>query len=76
MPSLFTEFRLKDVTLKNRIGVSPMCQYSAPGGFAGDWHLVHLGARNHEGWISLTQVWAEIRRMSPASPMGLRSWFR
>ncbi len=45
MPSLFTEFRLKDVRLKNRIGVSPMCQYSAPGGFAGDWHLVHLGAR-------------------------------
>jgi 2,4-dienoyl-CoA reductase-like NADH-dependent reductase (Old Yellow Enzyme family) len=45
MPSLFTEFRLKDVTLKNRIGVSPMCQYSAQDGFAGDWHLVHLGAR-------------------------------
>ena len=45
MPSLFTELRLKDVTLKNRIGVSPMCQYSAPGGFADDWHLVHLGAR-------------------------------
>jgi 2,4-dienoyl-CoA reductase-like NADH-dependent reductase (Old Yellow Enzyme family) len=45
MPALFHEFCLKDVTLKNRIGVSPMCQYSAPGGFAGDWHLVHLGAR-------------------------------
>lgn len=45
MASLFTEFRLKDVRLKNRIGVSPMCQYSARDGFAGDWHLVHLGAR-------------------------------
>lgn len=45
MSSLFSEFRLKDVRLKNRIGVSPMCQYSAPEGFAGDWHLVHLGAR-------------------------------
>ncbi len=45
MPSLFSEFRLKDITVKNRVGVSPMCQYSAPSGFAGDWHLVHLGAR-------------------------------
>jgi len=45
MPSLFSEFRLKDVTLRNRIGVSPMCQYSAPDGLAHDWHLVHLGAR-------------------------------
>src|SRR5215471_7807165 len=45
MPSLFSEFRLKDITLRNRIGVSPMCQYSAPDGLAHDWHLVHLGAR-------------------------------
>jgi 2,4-dienoyl-CoA reductase-like NADH-dependent reductase (Old Yellow Enzyme family) len=45
MPSLFSEFRLKDITLKNRIGVSPMCQYSAQNGLAGDWHFVHLGAR-------------------------------
>jgi len=45
MPSLFREFRLKDIALKNRIAVSPMCQYSASEGFAGDWHLVHLGAR-------------------------------
>ncbi len=44
MPSLFDPFTLKDVTLKNRIAVSPMCQYSADDGFANDWHLVHLGA--------------------------------
>ena len=42
---LFSEFRLKDITLKNRVAVSPMCQYSASDGFAGDWHLVHLGSR-------------------------------
>jgi 2,4-dienoyl-CoA reductase-like NADH-dependent reductase (Old Yellow Enzyme family) len=45
MPSLFSEFALKDVTLKNRIVVSPMCQYSAEEGVPNDWHFVHLGAR-------------------------------
>ena len=44
-PHLFSEFTLKDVTLRNRIGVSPMCQYSSEDGFANDWHLVHLGSR-------------------------------
>jgi len=42
---LFSPLRLRDVTLRNRIGVSPMCQYSSPGGLATDWHLVHLGSR-------------------------------
>ncbi len=42
---LFSPFQLKDVTLRNRIGVSPMCQYSSNDGMANDWHLVHLGAR-------------------------------
>ncbi len=45
MAHLFQEFRLKDVTLKNRIGVSPMCQYSSEDGFPNDWHFVHLGSR-------------------------------
>lgn len=36
---------IKSVTLRNRIGVSPMCQYSSDDGTANDWHLVHLGAR-------------------------------
>lgn len=43
MPDLFSEFALKDVHLKNRIAVSPMCQYSATDGLANDWHRVHLG---------------------------------
>lgn len=42
---LFTPLTLKSVTLRNRIGVSPMCQYSSEDGLANDWHLVHLGAR-------------------------------
>ena len=42
---LFSTFRLKDITLRNRIGVSPMCMYSSEDGMANDWHLVHLGSR-------------------------------
>ena len=44
-PHLFSEYRLKDITLRNRIGVSPMCMYSSDDGVANDWHLVHLGSR-------------------------------
>ncbi|MBI1214420.1 MAG: oxidoreductase [Alphaproteobacteria bacterium] len=42
---LFTPLKLRNLTLRNRIGVSPMCQYSAVEGMSGDWHLVHLGSR-------------------------------
>lgn len=45
MSSLFQEFRLKDVVMRNRIAVSPMCQYSSENGFPNDWHFVHLGSR-------------------------------
>ncbi|PRD56087.1 NADH:flavin oxidoreductase/NADH oxidase [Sphingobacterium gobiense] len=44
MAKLFSPLSIKGVTLKNRIVVSPMCQYSAVDGFANDWHLVHLGS--------------------------------
>jgi anthraniloyl-CoA monooxygenase len=42
---MFTPFTVRGVTLKNRVVVSPMAQYSAAAGVPGDWHLVHLGAR-------------------------------
>lgn len=42
---LFSPFTLRGVTLRNRIVVSPMCEYSSEDGFANDWHLVHLGSR-------------------------------
>jgi 2,4-dienoyl-CoA reductase-like NADH-dependent reductase (Old Yellow Enzyme family) len=42
---LFSPLSLRSVALRNRIAVSPMCQYSADGGRATDWHLVHLGSR-------------------------------
>ncbi|HEY9076599.1 MAG TPA: NADH:flavin oxidoreductase/NADH oxidase [Anaerolineaceae bacterium] len=45
MPHLFEPLTIKDVTLRNRIGLPPMCQYSYLDGFSNDWQLVHLGAR-------------------------------
>jgi 2,4-dienoyl-CoA reductase-like NADH-dependent reductase (Old Yellow Enzyme family) len=44
-PHLFQTLTVRSVTLRNRIGVSPMCQYSAADGVANDWHYVHLGSR-------------------------------
>src|ERR1019366_2824586 len=44
-PHLFQPLTFRSVTLRNRIGVSPMCQYSAEDGLANDWHYVHLGSR-------------------------------
>src|ERR1700733_5081105 len=45
MPDLFSPLTIRGVTFRNRIAVSPMCQYSSADGFANDWHLVHLGSR-------------------------------
>jgi anthraniloyl-CoA monooxygenase len=42
-PPMFTPFRLRGMTVENRVVVSPMCQYSADDGTVGNWHLVHLG---------------------------------
>jgi 2,4-dienoyl-CoA reductase-like NADH-dependent reductase (Old Yellow Enzyme family) len=42
---LLSPFKLRDVVFRNRIFVSPMCQYSSRDGFPTDWHLVHLGSR-------------------------------
>jgi len=45
MSILFSPLTIKNVTLRNRIVMSPMCQYSSTDGFANDWHLAHLGSR-------------------------------
>jgi len=59
---LFQPFAIKSVRLRNRIGVSPMCQYSSEDGVANDWHLVHLGARAAGG---AALVIAEATAVSP-----------
>ncbi len=53
MSALFTEFTLKDITLRNRIAVPPMCQYSAIDGVVNDWHLAHYAnlARGGAGLV-------------------------
>jgi anthraniloyl-CoA monooxygenase len=61
-PPMFTPFVLRSVTLKNRIVVSPMAQYSAHDGIAGNYHLVHLGARAMGG---AGMVFAEMTCVSP-----------
>ena len=43
MSQLFSALTMRDVTLSNRIVVSPMCQYISEDGSANDWHLMHLG---------------------------------
>jgi 2,4-dienoyl-CoA reductase-like NADH-dependent reductase (Old Yellow Enzyme family) len=69
MASLFQPFQLKDVSLRNRVAVSPMCQYSSDNGFLNDWHLVHLGSRAVGGAglvvVEATAVSSE-GRISPA----------
>jgi 2,4-dienoyl-CoA reductase-like NADH-dependent reductase (Old Yellow Enzyme family) len=45
IPQLFTPLQIRGISLRNRLVVSPMCQYSSQDGFANDWHLVHLGSR-------------------------------
>jgi 2,4-dienoyl-CoA reductase-like NADH-dependent reductase (Old Yellow Enzyme family) len=45
MTKLFEPLTLRSLTLRNRLVVSPMCQYSSQDGFANDWHMVHLGSR-------------------------------
>lgn len=45
MPHLFDPITIRDITLRNRIGVTPMCMYSYEDGFSNDWQVIHLGAR-------------------------------
>src|SRR5579871_5920798 len=42
---LFSPLQLRGLVIRNRVAVSPMCQYSSTDGLANDWHLVHLGSR-------------------------------
>lgn len=62
MSILFSPYTCKSITFKNRIVVSPMCQYSSEDGFATDWHLVHLGSRAVGGAAA---VIAEATAVSP-----------
>jgi 2,4-dienoyl-CoA reductase-like NADH-dependent reductase (Old Yellow Enzyme family) len=71
---LFTPVKLRDVTLRNRIVVSPMCEYSSVDGFANDWHVVHLGSRAVGGAaLVLTEAIAVVPE-GRISPQDLGIW--
>jgi anthraniloyl-CoA monooxygenase len=65
VPPAFQPFRLRDMTVANRLVVSPMCQYCATDGLPGDWHMVHYGARGIGGaglmFTEMTCVSADAR---------------
>lgn len=74
MPNLFEPLHIRNIHFKNRLVVSPMCQYSSEDGFGNDWHLVHLGSRAVGG---AGLVFTEAAAVSPAgriSPGDLGIW--
>jgi 2,4-dienoyl-CoA reductase-like NADH-dependent reductase (Old Yellow Enzyme family) len=72
--SLFDPLQLRGVTLRNRIVVAPMCQYSSVDGFVNDWHVVHLGARAVGGaGLILTEATA-VSPEGRISPEDLGIW--
>ena len=58
---LFAPHRIRGVDLRNRVVVSPMCQYSSVDGFASDWHFVHLGSRAVGGAALIIAEFASLR---------------
>ena len=71
---LFSPLSIKSIQFKNRIAVSPMCQYSATDGFANDWHLVHLGSRASGGAGLIIQEATSVSPEGRISPQDLGLW--
>jgi 2,4-dienoyl-CoA reductase-like NADH-dependent reductase (Old Yellow Enzyme family) len=71
---LFSPLSIKKITLKNRIVISPMCQYSGIDGFANDWHLVHLGSRASGGAGLIIQEATAVSPEARISPADLGLW--
>jgi 2,4-dienoyl-CoA reductase-like NADH-dependent reductase (Old Yellow Enzyme family) len=71
---LFSPLDLRSVRLRNRIGVSPMCQYSAVDGAATDWHLVHLGGRAAGGAALVVAEATAVEARGRISPDDLGIW--
>lgn len=72
--NLFEPFRLREVVFKNRIGIPPMCQYSAHDGKAGDWHRVHYGSRALGGAGLLIVEATAVTPIGRISPGDLGLW--
>lgn len=74
MSTLFTQLTIKEVSFRNRIVISPMCQYSSVEGFATDWHLVHLGSRAVGGAALIIQEATAVSPEGRISPDDLGIW--
>lgn len=74
MPHLFEPLQLRELSLPNRIGMSPMCQYSAHDGAAGDWHVVHYGSRALGGLGLMLVEATAVRPEGRISPGDLGLW--
>ena len=74
MSKLLSPISIKNVSLRNRIVVSPMCQYSAVDGFANDWHLVHLGSRAVGGAGLIIQEATAVSPEGRITPGDLGLW--
>jgi 2,4-dienoyl-CoA reductase-like NADH-dependent reductase (Old Yellow Enzyme family) len=74
MPHLFSKFRMRDVDFANRIGVSPMCQYSSEDGYANDWHFAHLASRAVGGAGLVFTEAAAVTPEGRISPQDLGAW--
>ena len=74
MPHLFDSLTIRDLEFRNRVFVSPMCEYSSVDGYANDWHLVHLGSRAVGGaGLVLTEATAVLPE-GRISPQDLGIW--
>jgi len=71
---LFEPLKIREVRFKNRIVMSPMCQYSSEDGFASDWHLVHLGSRAVGGAALVMTEATAVEARGCISPEDLGIW--
>ncbi|NDP25856.1 MAG: NADH:flavin oxidoreductase/NADH oxidase [Flavobacterium sp.] len=74
LSQLFSTIQIKSLLFKNRIAISPMCQYTAEEGFANDWHLVHLGSRASGGAALIIQEATSVSPEGRISPGDLGLW--
>ncbi len=74
MSLLFTPLTIRQVTFRNRVFVSPMCQYSSDNGLPSDWHLVHLGSRAVGGAGLVVQEATAVSAEGRISPSDMGIW--
>lgn len=74
MSDLFSPLKIKNIEFRNRIAVSPMCEYSSVDGFANDWHLVHLGSRAVGGAALVISEATAVSHEGRISPGDLGIW--